>query len=686
MEYFVFNYVTGFLSDVKITAPIKTALANLKRDMENTLLPSPAVQQGNIKLISDLNYDPEVYEIIAEPAQIQIHAADELGFIYGLYYISEHFLGVHPLWFWNDQRFTKRDCVKIQTGHYACAPARVKYRGWFLNDHQLLDGLTEAYQNEEYIWNRIYETVLRLGGNMMIPSSMRDQQRATELLIQNGLYVSHTHNMPLGAETFGLIWPELQASYDLYPEKFEKLWSKAVKRLQHAKVIWNLGYRGNGDAPFWEKDPAYDTPEKRGEVIGRVIRKQMEIVSETVENPVFCTNLYGEITELYRMGYLELPDNIIKIWGDNGYGKMVSRRQDNINPRTDAMPQKDTGKNGMYYHAGFHDLQASNHLTMSPNSTEFLAQELEACFANGGTDLLIVNCGSVKPHVYVLDMIASLWRVGHVNIQAHALQYAKAYYDENAVKIAQLFTGFEALTPLYGLHRDERGAEQFYHYTSRYLIQALMAGCTKQPIHRLYWLTGAVPLTEQAALIRDICEKAIPYSDKYAEKCREVRLALSGNARRLFDDTLWLQTMIHNTGLHGLYHICKAVEDKCNNCGAKAFVHAQEAVREFSKGLTAMHAAEHGRWDGYYQNDSLTNMSTTRYCSLGLRMWLRIVDEGEYFTAWEQDYLMNPHDRRIVCCFNTNREKPDSELAEGLKREYNRLRQGSRFSVVKHIG
>ena len=29
-------------------------------------------------------------------------------------------------------------------------------------------------------------------------------------------------------------------------------------------MVWTLGFRGQGDCPFWEQDARYDTPEARG--------------------------------------------------------------------------------------------------------------------------------------------------------------------------------------------------------------------------------------------------------------------------------------------------------------------------------------------------------------------------------------------------------------------------------------
>ena len=63
--------------------------------------------------------------------------------------------------------------------------------------------------------------------------------------------------------------------------------------------------------------------------MGELIEEQYRLVKEADPEAVCCTNLYGETMELYRAGCLKLPEDVIKIWADNGYGKMVSRRQGN---------------------------------------------------------------------------------------------------------------------------------------------------------------------------------------------------------------------------------------------------------------------------------------------------------------------------------------------------------------------
>ena len=156
-------------------------------------------------------------------------------------------------------------------------------------------------------------------------------------------------------------YPDLNPSYDEHKDLFIKLWEDAVKEQCKDRVIWSLGFRGQGDYPFWNDDKTgrYSTEEARGKLISDLIELQRSIVKKYVDNPVFCTNLYGEITELYDGGYVALSDDIIKVSADNGYGKMVARRQDTHSTRTSSMPKSRIDHGGIYYHVSFYDLQAA---------------------------------------------------------------------------------------------------------------------------------------------------------------------------------------------------------------------------------------------------------------------------------------------------------------------------------------
>ena len=61
----------------------------------------------------------------------------------------------------------------------------------------------------------------------------------------------------------------------------------AVREQMHRKVIWNLGFRGQGDTPFWENDPQYDTPQKRGALISRIMEEQRRREREAAERRLY---------------------------------------------------------------------------------------------------------------------------------------------------------------------------------------------------------------------------------------------------------------------------------------------------------------------------------------------------------------------------------------------------------------
>ena len=117
-----------------------------------------------------------------------------------------------------------------------------------------------------------------------------------------GLIISHHHAEPLGAKMFVQAYPELEPKFSLYPEKFRALWQDAITAQKATPTIWNIGFRGQGDKPFWEDEPQYDTPEKRGALISSLIREQYDLVKQNDPNAICCTNLYGETMELYQQG------------------------------------------------------------------------------------------------------------------------------------------------------------------------------------------------------------------------------------------------------------------------------------------------------------------------------------------------------------------------------------------------
>ena len=517
--------------------PVMRAIENVKRDIRKVCCDSD--EKGcDIVLIME-NMQAEQFEIKCDNNMLVIYASDTLGFVYGLYHISRDILGVLPFWFWNDQVFIKKKGCRI-SGEYAYTskPYAVKYRGWFVNDEVLIHKWY-VDRKKDMPWEMVFEALLRCGGNLVIPGTDKNSHIYRDLAADMGLRITHHHAEPLGAPMFARRYPELTPSYDEYPEKFHELWKEGIDEQKKLDVIWNLGFRGQGDCPFWDNDPRYQTSESRGELMGKLIGLQRDYVQNEIPDAQYCTNLYGETMELYRDGYLKLPDDVIKIWADNGFGKMVTRRQGNHNPRIPALPKENnTGRHGIYYHVSFYDLQAANHITMLPNKPKLVHSELKKVLEHHVKDYWIINCSNVKPHVYYLDFIANMWRDGDVDIDKHLKGYIASYYGEDHItEIAECFRQYWQHALKYGEHEDDHAGEQFANHVARMLISQFMKD-KSQRAEDLLWACDDKTLEGQVEWYKKLCAKGKESYEQLLCCYEKLDARLIDHERILFEDSL----------------------------------------------------------------------------------------------------------------------------------------------------
>jgi len=72
---------------------------------------------------------------------VLLSGADIRGTIYAVYEFSEKFLGIDPLYYWTDRLPARRTSIGIPASYEKTFPAPVfKYRGFFINDEDLLTG------------------------------------------------------------------------------------------------------------------------------------------------------------------------------------------------------------------------------------------------------------------------------------------------------------------------------------------------------------------------------------------------------------------------------------------------------------------------------------------------------------------------------------------------------------------
>nr|WP_245599914.1 glycosyl hydrolase 115 family protein [Paenibacillus harenae] len=599
---------------------------------------------------------------------LHIAAADDLGLVYGMLEYSGKYLGVDPFWFWADLSPERRSRIEIPEGDYDSPEPFVRFRGWFVNDEVCLIGWKEEYPPTSEVWEPVFEALLRCGGNMVIPGTDLPKHGVhADVAAEMGLWVTHHHAEPLGAEMFLRAYPGKKASYQENPELFETLWEKAIEKQKDRNIVWVLSFRGQGDQPFWVQDPAFDTPEKRGEMISRVVRKQYDMVRAKVTDPYCCVAFYGEISELYKAGHIHIPDDIIKIWADNGYGKMVSRRNGNENLRVPSLPElQDKGKHGIYYHVTFHDLQASNHLTLFPAPASLISGEVEQAFRAGANDYVLVNSGNIRPHVYTLDLIRELWTQGEADTEEHLQTFVRRMFPSGSPEIAALFREYAGRTVPYGPNEDDRAGDEFYHHPARQIVGHWLQGKSDQPHARLNWATGVFDFPEQVEWFRRKCAEAVPGLRELRERIEQLLPELAEPDRLRLKDHLLLHVELHLSGCEGFEALGQSYSAYRNGNYPLAFVYASQAMWNYRRGRVALQEAEHGKWANFFRADWLTNIDSTVQNMDTLRRWLRMHGDSPDFFAWYKHFLM-PETEKYIYLENTHRNPlSDDELAQRL--------------------
>ena len=112
------------------------------------------------------------------PARVLLlTGADMRGTIYAIYQFSQDYLGVDPMYYWTDKQPARRARIEIPAGLAHAFPAPLyKYRGFFINDEDQLTGWAPGEKTDHSgiarpVMDKIFETILRLKGNMVVPGT-----------------------------------------------------------------------------------------------------------------------------------------------------------------------------------------------------------------------------------------------------------------------------------------------------------------------------------------------------------------------------------------------------------------------------------------------------------------------------------------------------------------------------------
>ena len=570
---------------------------------------------------------------------ICLTGADMRGTLYAIYQFSETVLGIDPMYLWTDKEPQKRSSIPLPADFAKTYPSPVfHYRGFFINDEDLLSGWRPAARGEHTgiameVWDNIFETTLRLKGNMIVPGTwIFPDDAQVEAASKRGLIINQHHATPLGVNVAR--WPkDVPYNFSTHPEILERAWSNAVATYKpDEEILWSVGLRGLSDSSYASLDPSVrDNDELSGKRISDAIAEQMKIVRARYPKAQFVTNLWQEGARLMQKGYLHIPPEVALVWADTGYGDV-----------------QDGGKvaagQGMYFHVAMMNFNANQLSEMVPVSV--IQEELGRYIKAGATADFLVNTSDIRPVAMTTRAVMetawggvpggsdadlafyrrwALEEFGAKSADAVAAMY-KEYFAAPSMRSSLPMPGLTSAgnappePPKLSNVPRENGDQHYHTEIRRMILDRLSEGQVASiPSQSPKWtpprLVPEFTAEQQKAVLRrDIeeAEEAQPRWDAVWQRAMAAKELVDEDRRDYYQASVLTMITINRESNRALGMVARAIQDESAGDLEKAQNETAEALHALDAAQAAMTAAEYGKWKNWYRGDWLTGVYRTR--------------------------------------------------------------------------
>ena len=381
----------------------------------------------------------EKFIITLIDGQLVIAGSDRRGTIYGIYELSQQ-MGVSPWYDWADVPVEHHDSIFINKGIYTDGEPAVRYRGIFLNDEApcLTSWVKNTYgtgYGDHRFYQRVFELVLRLRGNMMWPAMWgwafyADDPENEKTADEMGVVMSTSHHEPMARNHQEYArnrkgWGPW--NYQKNKANLQKFFREGIERMKGTEQIVTIGMRGDGDEAM--------SAEADTKLMTNIINDQRKIIADVTgrkasETPQVWA-LYKEVLDYYDKG-MKVPDDVTLLLCDDNWG--------NVRRVPNAKERKHKGGWGLYYHVDYVGApRNSKMLNVTPVQNPW--EQLTLAYENGIDRLWILNVGDLKPMEYpisqFMDMAWNPRKYDVNNITRHtrdwcAQQFGESQADEAA--------------------------------------------------------------------------------------------------------------------------------------------------------------------------------------------------------------------------------------------------------------
>lgn len=381
----------------------------------------------------------EKFIITLIDGQLVIAGSDRRGTIYGIYELSQQ-MGVSPWYDWADVPVEHHDSIFVNKGIYTDGEPAVRYRGIFLNDEApcLTSWVKNTYgtgYGDHRFYQRVFELVLRLRGNMMWPAMWgwafyADDPENEKTADEMGVVMSTSHHEPMARNHQEYArnrkgWGPW--NYQKNKANLQKFFREGIERMKGTEQIVTIGMRGDGDEAM--------SAEADTKLMTNIINDQRKIIADVTgrkasETPQVWA-LYKEVLDYYDKG-MKVPDDVTLLLCDDNWG--------NVRRVPNAKERKHKGGWGLYYHVDYVGApRNSKMLNVTPVQNPW--EQLTLAYENGIDRLWILNVGDLKPMEYpisqFMDMAWNPRKYNVNNITRHtrdwcAQQFGESQADEAA--------------------------------------------------------------------------------------------------------------------------------------------------------------------------------------------------------------------------------------------------------------
>ena len=338
--------------------------------------------------------------------QLVIAGSDRRGTIYGIYELSQQ-MGVSPWYDWADVPVEHHDSIFANKGIYTDGEPAVRYRGIFLNDEApcLTSWVKNTYGTEygdHRFYQRVFELVLRLRGNMMWPAMWgwafyADDAENEKTADEMGVVMSTSHHEPMARNHQEYArnrkgWGPW--NYQKNKANLQKFFREGIERMKGTEQIVTIGMRGDGDEAM--------SAEADTKLMTNIINDQLKIIAEVTgkkasETPQVWA-LYKEVLDYYDKG-MKVPDDVTLLLCDDNWG--------NVRRVPNAQERKHKGGWGLYYHVDYVGApRNSKMLNCTPVQNPW--EQLTLAYENGIDRLWILNVGDLKPMEYPISQFMDI--------------------------------------------------------------------------------------------------------------------------------------------------------------------------------------------------------------------------------------------------------------------------------------